>query len=241
MLALVKPLPKLADSVQFFTEQGIETIGIAPLDIQSNTQPYHALAQAIEIGALTTHTFIVTSTESASRLVEIIKSLELTGKLAVCIGTSCAALLENHFEKVSYPQVQTSEGLVDECLAEVNQPVALIKGDGGRDLIQHYLHEKGIVIREFNVYRRVEIKPPVQTCAINWPEVDTIIATSAALMECMFLAYPNVKLETKSWIVPSERIKETGRRLGCKEITVSHGATHSHLLGCVKTLQRGQT
>jgi uroporphyrinogen-III synthase len=241
MLAIVKPLPKITQSVQFFEQHNIATVGIAPIDIRSNQDQCRKLEQAISSGLLHTSTCIVTSTEAAKRLVAMRQKKMSLFHSVLCVGESCAAILAPFFQSVHYPVVQTSEGLVAELLPKIKGSVTLIKGQGGRQVIQTFLQQHRIHYTEYNVYQRIELLPPFTTSILNWSKADMIVVTSASLLTHLLSAYAEENLRTKPLIVPSERVKQVAIANECETIYTSDGATDKHLLGCIKALLRGHT
>lgn len=241
MLAIVKPLPKVAQSVQFFEQHNIATVGIAPIDIRSIEDQCNKLAQVISSGLLHTSTCIVTSTEAAKRLISLLQKKASRLRSVLCVGESCAAILAPFFQSVHYPLIQTSEGLVAELLPKIKGSVTLIKGQGGRQLIQTFLQQHRIHFAEYNVYQRIDLFPPFTTSILNWSKTDIIAVTSASLLTGLLSAYPEENLSVKPLVVPSERVKQVAIANGYKTIFTSDGATDKHLLGCIKTLLRGHT
>lgn len=241
MLAIVKPRPKIVQSVRFLEHHGVACVGVAPIDIHSIEEQCIQLKHLIDSGRLHTSTCIVTSTESAKRLVALLKNQSfpsrLKPRLALCVGESSAAMLAPYFQCVSYPAIQTSEGLIAELLPSVFGPVVLIKGQGGRQTIQTFLQQKRIQSLEYNVYRRIDLRPPFVTATLEWAKTDMIAVTSASLLTSLLDAFPKEQLIEKHWIVPSDRVKQVCILNGCKTIFMSNGATDKHLLRCIKTLQ----
>lgn len=242
MLALVKPKPKIEHAVAHFKANNIDAIGVAPIDIESNKQGLAQLSALLQLSNTELSPFIVTSTEAAIRLVQVIKETKFEGKLACCIGESTALILKSFFKECLFPKIQTSEGWLAEFALrpEFNTPSSLpiiVKGEGGRDIIPQSFTDKKTAFNAIDVYRRTELAVPYLTQKIEWQRISMVVVTSAHLLECLLKAYPELNVRNKTWIVPSDRIKQFALSLGCKEIVSSNGATNAHLLGCVLKLQ----
>ena len=109
---------------------------------------------------------------------------------------------------------------VTATLAEAPQRSLIVKGEGGRQLLQNWLRDHGGTVVEWDVYRRQPTAPDMAGEA-----VDAIVVASAdglvATAEAWFAANgsPAVQL-----FVPSERIARRAARLGFGNIVVTLGA-----------------
>lgn len=244
---LVRPKPKLAESVEYFKNQRINAVGIAPLDIQSVESETEALRAFFERSKKSetnsAYLIIVTSTEAAKRLASLLNDVHIRPTKILCVGESSASILNANCDNCVVPNEQTSEGIIAYLNNQLHSTThfVIVKGKGGRDVLENNLREKNTVLSVFNVYERVGLIPPLIVGNIDWTHIDTIIATSGSLMEQLLSIHPEHKLTSRLWIVPSQRLVAYGKQLGCKEIVCSHGATDRHLLGCIMELQRGQT
>jgi uroporphyrinogen-III synthase len=242
MLALVKPKPKLESSIQYFREHGVDTLGVAPLDIISVESGIRALTFWLQQPFATTTLYVITSTEAANRLVHSIPP-NWRGKRAICVGEATSKIVQPYFDSCHFPDSQNSEGIVadiDTFLID-EMDVAILKGEGGRQLIQDYLQQKSVSSREFALYKRSQLIKPFMPEFIDWNKVDMVAVTSSELLSSLLHIFPNQGITNKALIVPSARVKAQALTLGCKEIVTSNGATNAHLLRCVDMLKRGRT
>lgn len=97
----------------------------------------------------------------------------------------------------------------------------IVKGEGGRQVLQDWLRGHGASVAEWNVYRRRRVAPNIAAETIG-----TIVASSgeglAAAAKAWFAAGgdPAARL-----LVPSERIAREASRLGFRTIVVTLGAS----------------
>ena len=109
---------------------------------------------------------------------------------------------------------------VTTALVETPQRSLIVKGQGGRQLLQNWLRDRGGTVVEWDVYRRQSTTPNMTGEA-----VDAIVVASGeglvATAEAWFAANgdPAVRL-----FVPSERIARRAARLGFGNIVVTLGA-----------------
>jgi uroporphyrinogen-III synthase len=116
--------------------------------------------------------------------------------------------------------------------------VAKLKGSGGRKLISASLSALGLIVAEFDVYERLLLNKPFYTDSLNSksfePEkIQCIIATSTEIIDATYHFFDSTWLNSSHWIVVSERTKQHLVALGANNITVSNGATDSHLIAAV--------
>ena len=108
----------------------------------------------------------------------------------------------------------------------------IVKGEGGRQLVQNWLRRHGGSVREWNVYRRRRRTPDIRDQAI-----DAIVAGSGdglAAIAAVWLGDrrdPGVRL-----LVPSSRVARQAAGLGFRNIVVTLGAKAGSV---VAALRRG--
>lgn len=104
--------------------------------------------------------------------------------------------------------------------------VAVVKGEGGRDLLARELRSRGAQVLEANVYRRRAPAAMAETLERVRDSVDVVTATSAETLENLLDAAP----WTTSWlarrtvVTVSERIAGIGRARNLSRIAVARGA-----------------
>ena len=240
MWVIVRPKPKLMQSVNYFNTHGFPITGFAPIDIKTNIEAISALNNAL-VGT-SVDSLIVTSTESVSRLKPLLTAKQ-SGLKCYCIGSSSAALLIETDLQCMVPNPQNSEGIINlPSLQQVrDQHFALVKGVGGRELIADTLRSRGAQVSEFDVYQRILLTNPVCSSPIDWDQVTGLLVSSRALVDAVVGSVGLDLLKNKVWVGVSNRVSEHGRAIGIKEFHSSDGASDAHLLGWLNRQGRGQT
>ena len=165
----------------------------------------------------------------------------------LAVGRKTRELLCDNGIDASSPDREDSEGLL-ELLAStgVDSPrlpnrIALIKGEGGRDLISSVLSEQGLSVVEVNCYRRVwpSVARRTVTDALDSPESRYIhVASGETLsrLEELCVLYGVSVHEKHTVILPSDRVENEARELGWQSRIVAAGASDDALLEVLSTL-----
>jgi uroporphyrinogen-III synthase len=158
------------------------------------------------------------------------------------VGAGTAKALEQAGYRVNcLPDSEwSSEGLLDspEFQAIDDQRVAVVRGEGGREILEKILTDRGAVVISVIAYERT--KPVVDTspylALLRDGKVDVIVCTS-------FEGVSNLKqlLGDAGWpalkqvplIVVSERIKALAQDAGFRTIWVASNASHEAILAVV--------
>lgn len=133
---------------------------------------------------------------------------------AVGKSTAQALQAEHAGLTVLAPEQANSEALLTMTpLLESNSSV-LVKGIGGRGLIQQELTDKGVDVVELDLYQRVPQQFPEAELA-HWYDCKIVLATSVDIAKAILTNVKNmvnvdkkqVFLQKSRWLVLSERIK----------------------------------
>lgn len=144
-----------------------------------------------------------------------VEEFKPSGKV-FAVGKSTAQALEDvHCElQVAAPSEANSEALlVMPALTQASR-VVLVKGIGGRGLIQQNLTDKGIEVKELDLYQRVPQQFSQQQLA-DWYDCKVVLATSVDIAKALLTNVKNMVnvekkhdfLQNSRWLVLSERIK----------------------------------
>jgi uroporphyrinogen-III synthase len=158
------------------------------------------------------------------------------GKVAA-IGLGTVKALQNANIPVDcYPNKNwNSEGLLtlspfQNCQ---NVKIALIKGEGGRQLLAKELTSRGALITEINCYRRV--KP--STSLLDPDIIDFILITSIeSLQNLMKMTTDWQRALNKTLIVISERIQIFAKESGFKKIVLVENASDEAILTTLRKI-----
>lgn len=137
-----------------------------------------------------------------------------------------------------------SEGLLSEAFFAENlcqdQRFALIRGEGGRDLLAQTLRERGARVDEASVYQRALHPLALQQLRAWVNEASApallLISSSESLERTMSAATDDLALALRALpiLVPHPRIAESARCLGFEQVAVSEGGDEG-MLACLQT------
>jgi uroporphyrinogen-III synthase len=147
------------------------------------------------------------------------------------IGPGTAAVLQQYqLNPITYPETDSnSEGLLAlPAFQNVkNQAIALIKGEGGRDLLAKELTARGAIVTPLIAYRRTLPENPF----IPTAKIDMIIATSNNIIENL-KELLGEKVLAIPIIVVSERMRVFAKKSGFKQIFLAKTASHDAIMAC---------
>lgn len=148
----------------------------------------------------------------------------------IAIGESTAnALNEYQLLCNDIPDVPNSEHLLKlKSLRHVeNQKILLIKGKGGRLLIEETLAQREAVVLPLMVYQRELPTIAAEFIESIWQnnQVDIILLTSEQSIQNLFLLFGQDAipwLQSKPYLVISDRLAQSASLLGIQKIVKSH-------------------
>lgn len=146
------------------------------------------------------------------------------------IGQASALCLKSHhYDAHHIPNIENSEHLLRLPHLQLvnNQCILLIKGIGGRTLIEHTLSTRHARVITLNTYQRVMPKVAQETIDFLWHQdaIDILLFTSQEAMYNLFTLFGE---KAKPWlcsklcIVISERLAMSARTFGIKSPIVFH-------------------
>jgi uroporphyrinogen-III synthase len=165
----------------------------------------------------------------------------------LAVGRKTRELLSDHGIDASSPDREDSEGLLELLNAMDNgsprslNPIALIKGEGGRDLISSVLSQQGLSIVEVNCYRRIwpSVSRSTVSDALDSAEPRYIHVASGETLSRLeeLCAVCGVNAHEKHTVIlPSDRVENQARELGWQSRIVAAGASDDALLEVLSTL-----
>ncbi|MBF0471094.1 MAG: uroporphyrinogen-III synthase [Gammaproteobacteria bacterium] len=165
----------------------------------------------------------------------------------VAVGEGSAAEFQQRCGKsidLLPPPPYNSEGVLQ--LAQLQQlsgkKILILRGVGGRELLEDTLRRRGGEIHLVDLYRRAL---PAHPPSIAWQKVDIITTTSNAILENLFRLTPEeshpIILSTPLLVV-SSRGEALARQLGFQnEVIVATGADTASLLEALRRWQPSLT
>lgn len=160
----------------------------------------------------------------------------------IAVGASTAKKLRAQTPNVLQADPSNSEGVIA-CINQLKLQhgnVAILKGKGGRRLINQALSENGFTVTEFDLYERVVLKEAHYTDNFEPDAIQCIIATSTEIIDAAYNLFESNWLNECLWIVVSKRTKQHLSALGAKQIFTSNGATDSHLIAAANKVKGSQ-
>lgn len=149
--------------------------------------------------------------------------------LVSAVGKATAAELQKRgIQSIQVPHIADSEHLLElNSLQQINgQTIILVKGVGGRDLIEQTLSARGAQVIPINTYQRT--LPTVDNRLIQslWQNnsIDIILFTSEQAMKNLFILVEQDRhawLKTKPCVVISQRLADCAYSMGMKTVYVS--------------------
>ncbi len=148
--------------------------------------------------------------------------------LITAIGHGTTRTLQSHHLLVNHiPDIADSEHLLtmDHLQSVANQSILLIKGTGGRDLIERTLQTRGAHLEILNVYQRALPDKITEYALSLWRDdaVDIILFTSEQAMQNLFALFGQQAsdwIRSKPCIVISQRLATAARQLGIQKVTI---------------------
>lgn len=255
MYLILRPKSKLIDSVACFEEAGLTAIGCGLIDTVALPNASKLLPN---LSALNPDLVVVTSTVAADLYVAAIAHSQsedahdtmqasesennISNLTFIAVGASTAKKLLNQHVRVLQAKPSDSEGILA-CIAQLKlnkAHVAILKGRGGRQLINETLAANGFTVTELDLYERVLLKRPYYTKHFDAEAIHCIIATSTEIIDAAYNWFESHWLNTRQWIVVSKRLKQHLSALGASNIATSNGATDSHLIAAAKQVKGSQ-
>lgn len=163
------------------------------------------------------------------------------------IGKKTRELLGEQSIDAKSPDREDSEGLLgllakrENVGAQSCTRVALVKGEGGRELLRSALSDEGVSVSEVNCYRRVW--PPISRTAVlgalesQEPRyIHVASGETLSRLEELCVRYGLKVHEKHTVILPSDRVEIQARELGWQSRIVSVGASDDALIDVLSTL-----
>ena len=136
------------------------------------------------------------------------------------IGAAAHCALRQRGKEPALEPLASAADVVD-ALPATPRRTLVVKGEGGRNVLQRRLRQRGGEVAEWNVYRRVVAAPKVAR-----QRIDAIIASSGDGAKAVVNCWRNVGGDAAvPLLVPSQRVAAQVRRLGFANVVVTLGAS----------------
>lgn len=231
---LLRPQAKCQASARAFKQAHLPAVACGLIDTVLDDDAINQLPS--KIVSLSSHVFVVvTSTVAAEQCVLMAK--QWPDKVSFfAVGASTGEILKKAGFTVVVPQEARTEGLLSlpQLNHIVNQPIVIMKGFGGRELLHDTLVTRGAKVTEWEVYKRVKLEAPVSTQDWRVEQIRCIIATSGEVIQAAFDFFDASWLKTLNWIVVSQRTADIASKLGVTQIDISRDASDQALIQCAQ-------
>ncbi len=162
-------------------------------------------------------------------------------KQYLAVGSATAKLLQQKLNvQVSIPKQMNAEGLLElEALQNINnETILLVKGKGGRSIINEVCTQRGAIVTAIDLYQRKLPSFAEQKLIQQANKATAVwIITSADAMEHLYRILglsADFNHQTKV-IVSSDRLAKLAKQKGFEIVAQSTGATDAQLVQCVQS------
>lgn len=223
-----RPEPQAERLLQPLRAAGVQVQNLPLLEIEP--QPLDAAARHLLLNLDQYHKVVVVSPTAARLLIEAVEDYWPQWPLGVdyfTVGKGSADSLQTAGQEARYPQQgDTSEDLLQlsELQQLAQQKVLLVKGEGGRNLLQQTLQQRGAQVDLLLLYRRVcPVLNATQQALLQSGGHQVVVLTSGDALQHYHQLLPKDHAHPLL-LVPSQRLVATARQLGFKQVLNSGGA-----------------
>lgn len=224
--------------------QGIYLHSLPVIDIEFIANPELATQLANADALLFTSQNAVLGCVEAKQLTSALNS-----KKIIAIGQATANLLSDYQINCDYVALPpfTSEALLDDKRFWVLgfRSLALVSGEGGRDVLLRRISEQNINIQKVSVYRRHKAKIPPRNMIefLRLNNIKAVAMTSVEIAEAVTetLNEANLREQLALLVVFTfgERIAEACRELGYQQVYSAKAASQTALLELIEDWRKG--
>lgn len=224
-------------------ERGLEPLECAPFQLEA-VENRAAVADDL-FTALPADRVILTSHEAVRQAVSLVGSELLNRALIIVPGQGTASVArELGLNNVVFPERHgTSEAML--AMPELRDvdglDILILAAAGGRSLTGEVLERRGGAVERIHVYRRVACELPAGAIG-KITEARSLVTLGASLeaVTGLLKKLPRQaadRVRSAPLIVPSLRVAEHARKLGCRRCVQAAGASDALMLAQLDSLQ----
>jgi len=199
--------------------EGATALRLPAIDINACGEPQ---TFAASVGALDKFDLIVFTSANAARFGTVLLGQRRDLALAAIGPATARALIQLGFEVT----VQPAGGFDSEALLAhprlehiAGRRILLIKGRGGRQLLEQEFTRRGAQVLEVDVYERAPAHPGAAQLSAVQSDIDAgrlqvVTATSLEIGSHLLDLAPGLDLQRLLWLVPGERVAAALRQRG---------------------------
>ena len=151
----------------------------------------------------------------------------------VAIGSAAHDALRRYGVEPTLPPQPSAAAVID-ALPSVPHRTLIVKGEGGRDVLQRWLRGHGGKVAEWNVYRRVALAPDIAS-----ERIEAVVAASGEGLRVVAGCWRRAaRDEAVALLVPSNRLAAQARQLGFRNVVVTLGASDTAVARTLVRLTR---
>ena len=231
---LLRPQAKCQASAQAFKQANLSAVACGLIDTVLDDEAISQLPS--KIASLSSNVYVIVTSTVAAQQCVLMTNQWPNNVCFFAVGASTGDILQKAGFTVVVPQEARTEGLLalPQLNHIVNQRIVIMKGGGGRELLNDSLVIRGAKVTEWEVYKRVKLDSPVSTQDWREEQIRCIIATSGEVIEAAFDFFDAGWLKTLNWIVVSQRTADIASKLGVTQIDISRDASDQALIQCAQ-------
>ena len=153
----------------------------------------------------------------------------------LAIGRGTATELQKHGVSARFPIKSDTESLLE--LEELKRPqlnrILIIRGEGGRDLLEKTLIQRGAKVSLCEVYRRIALS---YSDLHTMPLGSVLTSNSLGALESLLSNLPDSRKDF-NLVVPSKRIATIATNFAFGSVTNSEGASNDKLYDAIMSLK----
>ncbi len=154
---------------------------------------------------------------------------------SLAIGKATRRALQRHGIDARMPDRSSSEGIIAAFAADPPQSVLIAAGEGGRDVLEQWLTQRGIPAVKWRLYRRVAVSGSLDSAQA----IDAIVSSSAAALRVVAnMWFASSRSANVAMLVPSDRVAESAQALGFARVVVTDGAGDEAVVAALEGIAR---
>jgi len=218
---------------------GFDAFNWSPIGLAGPPEPHQTAARLR--GLLPTDRVIITSPEGIRQAVSLVGAEAFGSSQIVVPGRGSARQAkEMGLSGIVFPdRGGNSEAMLElpELREVKGMRVLILAAEGGRRLLEESLGLRGARVDRLHVYQRLKmpLPPDLEQRVVHAPRLSTLISSGGALEAA------HKQMSTKAWqrvsdgwvLVPSERVADMARALGCQQTVNAGGADDQAMIACL--------
>ncbi len=236
-ILVTRPQPQADKLTHFLRKQGAE-VSVLPM-LEIIPKPAGKLPHPVNIAEY--DKVVVVSTSAAELLFRQSPVATETAQWFTPGRSTVRVLADFAVEAICPEAVFTSEAMLamPELQSVADQHILLVKGEGGRDILEQALSERGAKVRPLVLYQRVCPEYPNGQLdqTLEEQKINAIVATSGQIVANLLTCASDRRLLLDIPIlVPSQRVAEMASEVGFTRTVIATGAGDADIAVALRQL-----